>query len=142
MPCAYVDQAEPASSEKRLDREVQAAMRHVASKGVTSVHDMAGFESLAAYRRANSRGEMTTRIYSVVPLDQWQRLRDEIAANGTGDEWLRIGGLKGFMDGSLGSHTAAFLEPFTDAPDDRGFWSMNWTTCGNGSRPPTLRSCN
>ncbi len=51
----------------------------------------------------------------------WQRLRDEVAANGTGDEWLRIGGLKGFMDGSLGSHTAAFFEPYTDAPDDRGF---------------------
>jgi predicted amidohydrolase YtcJ len=96
-------------------------MRYVASNGVTSVHDMAGFESLAAYRRAKNRGEMTTRIYSVVPLQQWQRLRDEVAANGSGDEWLRIGGLKDFMDGSLGSHTAAFFEPYTDAPDDRGF---------------------
>jgi predicted amidohydrolase YtcJ len=118
---SWVNNTVPPSGEARLDREVQAAMRYVASNGVTSVHDMAGFESLAAYRRAKNRGEMTTRIYSVVPLQQWQRLRDEVAANGSGDEWLRIGGLKDFMDGSLGSHTAAFFEPYTDAPDDRGF---------------------
>lgn len=118
---SFVTAAVPASSEAKLDREVQAAMRYLAANGVTSVHDMAGFESLAAYRRAKARGEMTTRIYSVVPLTEWQALRDEMLANGSGDEWLKIGGLKGFMDGSLGSHTAAFFEPFTDAPDDRGF---------------------
>ena len=61
-----------------------------------------------------------------MPLADWERLRDAVAnatyggADGRGDEWLRIGGLKGFVDGSLGSHTAAFLEPFTDAPNDRG----------------------
>ena len=36
-------------------------------------------------------------------------------------DWICVGGLKGFMDGSLGSHTAAFLEPYTDTPGDRGF---------------------
>jgi predicted amidohydrolase YtcJ len=63
---------------------------------------------------------LITRIYSVVQLPDWEQLRDEVAANGRGDDWLRIGGLKAMMDGSLGSHTAAFLEPFTDAPDQRG----------------------
>ncbi|MDZ7644998.1 MAG: amidohydrolase [Woeseiaceae bacterium] len=117
---ALVESAVPPPGEAQLDREVRAAMRHVAAQGVTSVHDMAAWPSLAAYRRARAAGELTTRIYSVVPLSDWQRLRDEVREHGTGDEWLRIGGLKGFMDGSLGSHTAAFLEPFTDAPDDRG----------------------
>ena len=62
----------------------------------------------------------------MVPLAQWERLRDVVArrehggADGRGDDWLRIGGLKGFVDGSLGSHTAAFNEPFNDAPKDRG----------------------
>jgi hypothetical protein len=115
-----VESAVPDPGEAQLDREVAAAMEYVASNGVTSVHDMAGWNSLAAYRRARANGELITRIYSVMPLADWQRLRDEVAANGRGDEWLRIGGLKGFMDGSLGSHTAAFFEPFTDAPDDRG----------------------
>lgn len=115
-----IDAAVPAPGEEQLDREARAAMAHVASNGVTSVHDMADRDSLATYRRAKANGELITRIYSVMPLQHWQRLRDEVSRNGRGDHWLRIGGLKGFMDGSLGSHTAAFFEPFTDAPDDRG----------------------
>jgi predicted amidohydrolase YtcJ len=115
-----VEGAIPAPGEAQLDRQLAAAMAYVASNGVTSVHDMAGWDSLATYRRAKQAGDLITRIYSVMPLADWQRLRDEVAANGRGDHWLRIGGLKGFMDGSLGSHTAAFFEPFTDAPNDRG----------------------
>ena len=116
-----VNAAIPDPSNAQLDREAAAAMQHVATNGVTSVHDMAGFSSLATYRRALAAGKLTTRMYSAVPLSQWEDLRDDIAKNGRGDEWLRTGGLKGFMDGSLGSHTAAFLEPFTDAPEDSGF---------------------
>ena len=117
---ALVEGAVPAPGEVLLDRQVAAAMEHAASLGVTSVHDMAGWDSLAAYRRVRDAGTMVTRVYAVMPLADWQRLADEVAANGRGDAWLRIGGLKGFMDGSLGSHTAAFLEPFSDAPGDTG----------------------
>ena len=116
-----VSHAIPPSSEAKLDREVKAAMQYVAGNGVTSVHDMADRVSLAAYRRAKSKDELITRIYSVMPRSEWQQLSDELAINGSGEHWLKIGGLKGFMYGSLGSHTAAFLQPFTDAPDDSGF---------------------
>lgn len=118
---AFVNAVVPAADHRQLDREAKAAMKYVASNGVTSVHDMDTWRSLETYRRAEARGELITRIYSVVPLVEWERLRDEVERNGVGNEWLRIGGLKGFMDGSLGSHTAAMLEPFTDAPDDKGF---------------------
>jgi predicted amidohydrolase YtcJ len=118
---SLVDTTVPAAAAAQLDRETRAAMEHVAGNGVTTVHDMAGWQSLATYQRAAEQGELITRIYSVMPLRDWERLRDEVEANGIGDDWLRIGGLKGFMDGSLGSHTAAMLEPFTDAPDDKGF---------------------
>jgi predicted amidohydrolase YtcJ len=64
---------------------------------------------------------LITRIYAVTPLAEWQRLSGYIASNGRGNDWLKFGGVKGFMDGSLGSHTAAFLEPYTDQPDDSGF---------------------
>lgn len=116
-----VEGAIPEATAAKLDREATAAMEYVAANGVTSVHDMAGWNSLATYRRAEIKGDLITRIYSVVPLQDWERLRDEVELRGTGSEWLRIGGLKGFMDGSLGSHTAAMLEPFTDAPEDKGF---------------------
>lgn len=118
-----IAKAIPAPSPAQLDRIVEAASAFVASKGVTSVHDMSyvGLPEIEAYRRARANGRLKTRIYAVIPLVSWRVLQEELARNGAGDEWVRIGGLKGFMDGSLGSHTAAMLEPFSDTPGDQGF---------------------
>lgn len=110
----------PAPSEAAEDRALQAAMEHVAARGVTSVHHMGTWQELAAFERAHRAESLLTRIYACTPLSAWQQLRDRIAASGRGDEWLRIGCLKGFVDGSLGSHTAAFFAPFADAPEDTG----------------------
>ena len=61
--------------------QIRAAMDNVASHGVTTVHDMGeDFASMAAYRRLSEAGALKTRIYSVVPLSQWEKLRDEVAA--------------------------------------------------------------
>lgn len=119
---ALVGRVVPAASQAQLDRALRAASAYVASHGVTTVHDMADAESMATYRRALGGTGLDTRVYSVVPLSEWEGLSREVAEHGSGDEWLRIGGLKGFMDGSLGSHTAAFFEPFSDAPADRGLF--------------------
>lgn len=117
-----VDRVVPDPTAEQQSRALDAAMRYVAEQGVTSVHNMGTWGELAAFERAHGAGALRTRIYAAVPLSSWQRLRDTIAARGgsRGDGWLRIGGLKAFVDGSLGSHTAAFFEPFTDAPADRG----------------------
>ncbi len=117
---SLVDAHVPPASAAESDRALAAAMRYVAAQGVTSVHNMGSWDDLTTFERAHSAGTMITRVYAVVPLASWARLRDTVAARGHGDVWVRIGGLKGFVDGSLGSHTAAFFEPFTDAPDDRG----------------------
>jgi predicted amidohydrolase YtcJ len=103
-------------------RALDSAMTYVAERGVTSVDHMGGWGDLAVFERAHRLGALRTRIAAAVPLATWARLRDTVAARGRGDAWLRIGGLKGFVDGSLGSHTAAMLEPFTDAPNDRGLF--------------------
>ncbi|HEX6537035.1 MAG TPA: amidohydrolase, partial [Gemmatimonadaceae bacterium] len=110
----------PDPSPEMADRALDAAMRYVNAQGVTSVHNMGSWSDLAVFERARRAGRLTTRVYAAVPLATWERLRDTVAARGHGDEWVRIGGLKGFVDGSLGSHTAAMLAPFTDAPGDRG----------------------
>lgn len=102
------------------DKALQAAMAYVAERGVTSVHNMGTWDELATFRRAHASGQLKTRIYAAVPLDTWQRLKDTVAVTGRGDHWLQIGGLKGYSDGSLGSHTAAMLEPYTDLPSDKG----------------------
>ena len=118
--------AMPALSDTQLDRYLDAGMQYVASKGVTTLHDVFADEfdswaSLDTYRRANKKGGLITRIYSVSPLHDWEKLAEDVAANGRGNDWLKTGGLKAMMDGSLGSHTAAFFEPFTDSPGDHGF---------------------
>jgi predicted amidohydrolase YtcJ len=102
-------------------------MAHVAAQGVTSVHNMGSWADLDVFERARAGGRLITRVYAAVPLSTWARLRDAVASRqfgpqGRGDAWLRIGALKGFVDGSLGSHTAAFHEPFDDAPADRGLF--------------------
>jgi len=119
---SLVDRAVPDPAPAQVDRAIDAAMRYVAGNGVTSVHNMGTFADLAAFERAQRAGRLKTRIYAVVPLASWAQLRDTMHARGRGDAWLHIGGLKGFVDGSLGSHTAAMLQPFTDAPNDTGLF--------------------
>ena len=123
---ALVEAAIPVPTERQLEGYLDAAMQYVAANGVTTVHDMYdsvgnGWLGIETYRRAAARGDLLTRIYAVTPLGEWQKLADDIERNGRGNEWLKTGGVKGFMDGSLGSHTAAMLEPFTDTPDESGF---------------------
>jgi predicted amidohydrolase YtcJ len=102
------------------DRALEAAMRYVAERGVTSVHNMSGYTN--ALERAHAANKLKTRIYAGMPLSRWRDLKKKIEKQGRGDKWLKIGNLKGFVDGSLGSHTAAFFNPFTDAPRDSGFF--------------------
>jgi hypothetical protein len=116
-----IGKAEPAQTAEMNDRALRAAMEYVAARGVTTVHNMGTFSDLAVFERAHHAGTMKIRIYAVTPLSEWEHLRDTVKARGRGDEWLRIGGLKGFVDGSLGSHTAAMFAPFTDTPADSGF---------------------
>jgi predicted amidohydrolase YtcJ len=115
-----IDRAQPDSTMQQLLDATVAAMDFLAERGVTAVHHLGTFQQLEVFRIAQRRGLLKTRIYACTPLEQWQRLANEVRDRGRGDEWLKIGGLKGYVDGSLGSHTAAFLQPFSDAPADRG----------------------
>lgn len=118
----FVFEIMPPDTEAQEDRALAAAMNYVNAQGVTSVHHVGTFDQLDAFERAQDADRLTTRIYAAVHLGAWKQLQDHIATNGRGDAWLKTGGLKGFVDGSLGSHTAAFFEPFTDAPADSGFF--------------------
>ncbi|MEO7963897.1 MAG: amidohydrolase, partial [Gemmatimonadaceae bacterium] len=120
-----IDPKVPNPAPDQEDRALDSAMTYVASNGVTSVVNVGSdtpWNDLVVFERAHSAGKLRTRIYSAVPLRTWEQLRDTIAAHGRGDEWLKIGALKGFVDGSLGSHTAAMKQPFSDAPKDSGFF--------------------
>jgi hypothetical protein len=117
---ALVERAVPPPMPEMSDRALDAAMKYVASNGVTSVTSMGSWEDLATFERARTKRALITRVYAVVPLETWERLKGEVASRGRGDSWVRIGGLKGFADGSLGSHTASMLAPFSDAHGGTG----------------------
>lgn len=117
---ALIRRAIPEPGRDELEQALEAAMRRLAACGITSVHHMGSWRDLELLRRARRAGRLKTRIYAAVPLGDWERLAEELRRSGHGDEWLRIGALKGFADGSLGSRTAAFLRPYADNPRDSG----------------------
>lgn len=110
----------PDPSDEQKDKALEAAMNYVAARGVTSAHNMSGY--MDVFERARAKNALKTRIYAGMALSEWRELNQKIIKQGRGDKWLSIGGLKEFVDGSLGSHTAAFFKPFTDAPADSGFF--------------------
>ena len=117
---ALVSDAMPARSEAELDRALQTAIDHAVARGVTMVGDMGDWDGHETYRRALSRGELPIRIYSVVQIAGRDRMADYVSEHGRGDHRLFWGGVKAFVDGSLGSTTAWFNEPYADEPETAG----------------------
>lgn len=118
---SFVYKVIPNPTEAEIIEAINAAMRYAAENGVTSVQDMsASPDVLGVYQTLLHRGELRVRISGHQPLAEWERLsRVGIHAN-FGSANLKIGGLKGFADGSLGSTTALFFEPYLDAPNTSG----------------------
>jgi predicted amidohydrolase YtcJ len=119
----YVYKVIPAFSFEEKMQFVQAATEYAASLGITSVQDMSAGTDVGIYQELERQGKLKTRIYAVSPLSDWQRLSRVGVHRAFGDGMLRIGGLKGFSDGSLGSTTAWFFEPYLDAPNSTGLAS-------------------
>ncbi len=114
----------PPYTAAQQDQYLQQAMRFAVSKGLTGITDMSEPEDiwsdLAAYRRAHAGGTLLLRVTLYPPLPQWRAVADTLARAGRGDDWFQILGLKGFVDGSLGSRTALFFEPYADDPATSG----------------------
>lgn len=91
------------------------AMKHANSLGVTSVHDMCSRADLDTFRRAEREGTLTVRITAYLSVDDWASYAKRFPAYGLNSDMVRLVGLKGFMDGSLGSRTAYMREPYADA---------------------------
>ena len=113
----------PSPSAEQLDSALSRAMRHAASLGVTGVASVStGWDEIAALQRARARGALTLRVSNYIPLAAWRSMADSFRVAGPGDDWIRTAGVKGFVDGSLGSTTALMFEPYLDAPATRGLF--------------------
>ncbi|HEV2306875.1 MAG TPA: amidohydrolase [Candidatus Acidoferrales bacterium] len=124
-----IDLVVPLPSNHRVVSAILAAQAHAARNGVTSIQDMgvlgsrgaeAMVEVIRAYQTLCREDKLRIRISAHLPLPQWRRLADAGLIACFGNEKLRLGAVKSFSDGSLGSGTAWFCEPYCDAPESCG----------------------
>lgn len=118
----------PPTTREEMAEAVRAALAEARRVGVTSVQDMDGSDGptrrrlLDLYRDLARSGRLTVRIDLRWPLASWRELAERIVKEGHGDAWVHLGGVKGFVDGSLGSSTARMFEPYLHEPGSTGLY--------------------
>jgi predicted amidohydrolase YtcJ len=123
---SLVEHLVPRPSDAEIAEGVQGALAEARQVGVTSMQDMDGSDAATRvklfrlYQQLARSGKLTARIDLRWPLAGWEQLARLGAESGLGDDWVKIGGVKGFADGSLGSSTAKFFEPFLNEPGSTG----------------------
>jgi predicted amidohydrolase YtcJ len=118
MDLVYAKIPEPLFDEKL--EAAEASVRHAGENGVTSVHEMADAASFAVFQELARLGRLTTRVHAYIPITEVEMLARLKIRAPFGNSCLKLAGLKGFMDGSLGSATAYFFEPYSDDPTTSG----------------------
>ena len=118
----YADIIPPPSREQRI-QETLRAWRQMAEVGVTSYADVTSPPvQVDIYRELRKRGEMIARVRYRPPLDRWESMANLGIRVGFGDEWIRFGAVKAWIDGIMGNSSARFYEPYTHNPSSRGIW--------------------
>ena len=118
----YRDIIPPPSRAQRTQetRETWQKMREV---GITSYADITSAPvQVDIYRELHEKGMMTARVRYRPPLDKWRSMADLGIQVGFGDEWIRFGAVKAWIDGIMGNSSARFYEPYTHNPGSRGIW--------------------
>jgi predicted amidohydrolase YtcJ len=115
-----VSRVVPEASREMNLRAARAALTEAARRGVTSIQDNSSVDALPTYQQLRARGELTARMYVWRYADAMEPLVKAGVRTGLGDEWIRLGALKILADGSMGSGTAAFFEPYADDPKTSG----------------------
>lgn len=105
----------PRNTHEQMVEAARKAFGEARRFGITTVHDMlTGDGQLEAYKAVRAEGGMTARVYGRWPIADWKRLAKRVRENGIGDDMLTIRGVKGFMDGSIGSSTAFMFNGYED----------------------------
>lgn len=110
----------PEPSLKEKLKAAEKALEHSVENGVTSVHDMASFSTFEVYQQLLKAGKLRARLTVYIPITEVESFVHLKQKTPSETNFLKLGGLKGFVDGSLGSSTALFFEPYTDDPTKRG----------------------
>jgi predicted amidohydrolase YtcJ len=110
----------PDPSEQEMMEAARLALAEARKCGLTGIQDISFQSHVDIYRKLYEMGELTTRMYCRLPIAQTDELVRKGVKAHSGDEWIRTGSLKAFADGSLGSSTALFSEPYTSDSTTHG----------------------
>ena len=110
----------PKLSDEVYEKALIAALEEAKKNGVTSIHDITMQNDLKVYQKFEKENKLTCRIYSILPIDVYKNLIEIGIQFGFGSDKLKVGSLKAFADGSLGSSTALFFEPYEHEPLNSG----------------------
>jgi len=114
---------EPPLKEKM--KSARLALKHANESGVTSIHEMATAANFEVYQELFKQDNLTARLYVFIPISEVDLYAHWKLKASFGNNFLKIGGLKGFVDGSLGSSTALFFKPYEDNPKNTGLLSSD-----------------
>ncbi len=110
----------PEPTEERYADAIDSAMKEAAKFGVTSIHDITYQNHFTALQKAEKENRLTSRVYTRLPIEKYKALLDSEVQYNFGSDKLKIGSLKAFADGALGSSTAYFFDPYSDDPENYG----------------------
>lgn len=110
----------PEQSFEEYVEALKSALAEAARLGITSVHDITSANDFRVMNKFDKEGTLTCRIYTRIPVSQFRNLVNTGIDFNTGSEFLKLGSLKAFADGSLGSSTAWFFEPYFQDPSTSG----------------------
>ena len=124
-----LDRAVPRPTDGEMEEALRAALQEAARHGVTSIGDITvdGDSSNGSFtgeiqllRRAEQEGWLTCRIYAITPIADWRKLAEAGLAHDMGSDYLKLGAVKAFADGSLGSRTGWMFDPYADDATNLG----------------------
>lgn len=107
----------PLPTQAELIEAIREGQAIAHRQGITGIHDVEGPDALAAFRTLEVAGELKLRVLFHPPVAQLPLLKANGVRSGQGSPWLALGGVKLFLDGSLGSRTAWMLHPYEDGVD-------------------------
>lgn len=121
---SLVDRLIPAPTEAELTPALAEAMNFIQRRGITSVHDIEDHLAVQHFQHLHARKALGVRVLFFFPRQSLRALGQLGLQAGFGDDWLRLGGIKIFADGTLGSQTAAMLDPFEGSGENRGILAV------------------
>jgi predicted amidohydrolase YtcJ len=120
----------PGETPESRANALKKGLAEAARFGITGIHDNASAEDIALYQDFRERGELTLRVNTLirgweVPQPFLEPMIATGVRSGFGDDWIKFGALKISLDGTLGSRTAAMLEPYSDDPGNTGVFRIS-----------------